>query len=328
MALSALAAGLLGPGPANGQQTGTRLPPATPANSIGDDGALLETAFDTALRMTVPVYVEGKGPFPFVIDTGANRSVVSEEVARFCGLPDAGVAPVHGIIGSQPAHLADVRRMRVGQVVSTGLRLPVLPQSRLGGAGILGVDFLRGRRVTLGFRDQTFEIEPSRSGPQIGRDGGSRIGDPSRPVTVPARFRSGQLIILDAEAVERPVIAFLDSGSQVTVANRALRDLVFAARPDLLPRVIHSQLLSATGQRASAEFAPLPRLRLGGQLLDTPLVAFSDLHIFDLWDLQAQPAILIGVDILRRFDRVACDFGRKQITFWPRRGPAARLQAP
>jgi hypothetical protein len=58
--------------------------------------------------------------------------------------------------------------------------------------------------------------------------------------------------------------------------------------------------------------------------IEAPLVAFADLHIFDLWDLQARPTVLIGVDTLRRLDRVAFDFGRKLITFWPLRGHIPR----
>lgn len=317
--LSVLAAGLAAPvgGRALAQPaTGTRIERPRPGPN---DGALLETAFDQALRMTVPVFLNGKGPFQFVVDTGANSSVVSTEVAGVCNLPDAGAAPVHGIISAEPAPLALVSRVRVGSVVSANLKLPVVPQSRLGAAGILGLDMMHDRRLILGFRDQSFSISPSGSGAQLGRTGGSRIGDPYQPVTVPARYRSGQLVILDGEAAGQGLLAFLDSGSQVTVANRVLRDLAFAARPELAERTIHSELISATGQRAPAEFARLPDLRLGGQRLQSPLVAYADLHIFQLWNLMDRPTLLVGVDILRLFDQVGFDFSRKLITFWPAR---------
>jgi hypothetical protein len=296
--------------------TGTRLEPPRAAPT---DGALLETAFDQALRMTVPVFLNGKGPFQFVVDTGANSSVVSTEVAGVCRLPEAGTAPVHGIISAEPAPMVRVGRVRVGGVITANLKVPMVPQSRLGAAGILGLDMMHDRRLLLGFRDQSFSISPSGSGAQLGRTGGSRLEGPYQPVTVPARYRSGQLVILDGEAAGQSILAFLDSGSQVTVANRVLRDLAFAARPDLAQRVIHSELISATGQRAPAEFARLPDLRLGGQRLQSPLVAFADLHIFELWNLVDRPTVLIGVDILRLFDQVGFDFSRKLITFWPAR---------
>jgi hypothetical protein len=302
-------------------------PPPSAAVQPPDAGAFLETAFDSAKRVGVPVYLNGQGPFEFVVDTGSNVSVVSTEVAEACRLPEAGQAVVHGILSAEPATLVGVGRFRVGKVVSAGLRLPRVQRSRVGADGILGLDMLRGRQIVLNFRNQTFEIAASDTGVQMGVGRNSRLAAPGEPVTVPARFRSGQLVIIDAEAVGQEVTAFLDSGSQVTVANRATRNATLARRPELADRLIHSELMSATGQRAPAEFGPLPGLRLGGMSVEAPLVAFADLHIFDLWDLQSRPTVLIGVDTLRRFDQVAFDFSRKLITFWPLRSRLARPPA-
>lgn len=303
------------------QETGSRIAPPKPP-----DTTVLETAFDQARRLAVPVYIDGHGPFEFVVDTGSNRSVISEEVANACNLKSEGVEAVHGILSAEPAPMVRVARMRAGAVVSAGLRLPRVTRARVGADGILGLDMLRDRRIVLNFTHQTFEIEASGTGIGHGVDRNSRLDAPGRPVTVPARFRSGQLVIIDARAVGAPVTAFLDSGSQVTVANRAVREAALAARPDLGPRLIHSSLISATGQQAPAEFGPLPGLEIGGIPIEVPFVAFADLHIFDLWDLQSRPTVLIGVDVLRRFDQVAFDFARKLITFWPPRGVALRQQ--
>ncbi|MEK6638843.1 MAG: retropepsin-like aspartic protease [Pseudomonadota bacterium] len=48
---------------------------------------IIATAEDDALRMTVPVMINGQGPFRFVIDTGADRTVISSELAERLGLP-------------------------------------------------------------------------------------------------------------------------------------------------------------------------------------------------------------------------------------------------
>lgn len=287
---------------------------------------MLETAFDEARRLAVPVFVDGKGPFEFVVDTGSNRSVVATEVAEVCGLKDDGQAEVHGILSAEPAAMVKVSRLRAGAVVSAGLRLPRVDRSRIGADGILGLDMLRDRRIVLNFQQQTFEIEQSGTGVGQGRVSDTRIRAPGQPVTVPARYQAGQLVIIDARALGRPVTAFLDSGSQVTVGNRAVRAAALAARPELEARFIHSALISATGQEAPAEFGPLPGLEIGGLAIEAPLVAFADLHIFDLWDLQSRPTVLIGVDVLRRFDQVAFDFARKLITFWPLRGHPLRFE--
>jgi hypothetical protein len=294
-------------------------PPAIPSPNV-----VLETAFDHAQRLTVPVFLNGKGPFDFVVDTGSNRCVVAAEVADYCRLPEAGVAPVHGILSAEPATLVKVDRVRVGQVASAGLRMPKVLRSRVGADGILGLDMLHGRRIVLDFQARTFSIETSNEGPYLETGRNSRIAGPNRPISVPARFQAGQLVIIDAEAAGQGVTAFLDSGSQVTVANEAMRRAVLAGRPDLGQRLIHSELISATGQRASADFGQLPGLRLGGMRIESPLVGFADLHIFNLWDLQSRPTLLIGVDTLRRFEKVAFDFSRKVITFWPLRIPYER----
>lgn len=282
-----------------------------------DTGAQLETAFDQAKRMSVPVFINGKGPFGFVVDTGANRTVVSAETAAACDLPPAGQAEVHGIAGAEPADLALVRRLGVGSVVSHDLTLPVLPRGRLGADGLLGVDILRGRRMSLDFIDNRFEIAPSGIGMSVGAGTNSRIRAETDPIQVPAAYREGQLVILDAQVADVRVAAFIDSGAQVTVGNHTLRDAVVHTHPDFGPRLAPVPLLSATGQTAMGEFAPLPTLRLGGMQINDVIGIFAELHIFELWKLSDQPAILIGVDVLRHFDNVTLDFGRKVVIFNP-----------
>ena len=149
-------------------------PPPAPGT-----GTRLETAFDEALRMTVPVHLDRRGPFQFVVDTGANRTVIGVETAERCSLSSDGVAAVHGIAGIQPAPLVKAPSLRVGQVISHNLSLPVLPRASLGADGLLGIDVLKGRRMELNFRANTFEIGPSGSGPVLGRGNDTRIPDPS-----------------------------------------------------------------------------------------------------------------------------------------------------
>lgn len=279
----------------------------------------LETAFDDARRMTVPVSLDGRGPFQFVVDTGANTTVIGSDTARRCSLVSDGVRPVHGIVGVQPAPLVKVPRLRVGQVQSRNLSLPVLPRESLGADGLLGIDVLKDRRIRLNFQRNAFEIGPSSRGADVnmlGGGGGTRIPDANRGIVVPAQYRSGQLVIFDADVDGVPVQAFLDSGAQITCGNEALRDLLLARRPEFGRRMAPTQLISATGQTSPATLAVLPRLRLGGIGLNNIRAAFAPLHIFSLWGLSERPSMLVGVDVLRNFDEVILDFGRRQVTFF------------
>jgi hypothetical protein len=50
------------------------------------------------------------------------------------------------------------------------------------------------------------------------------------------------------------------------------------------------------------------------QVGNMPIV-FADPHTFSLFKLDNIPAILVGMDVLRLFDRVAIDFSRREVRF-------------
>lgn len=291
-------------------------PIATPAPG---DGVALKTSFDAVQRMTVPTYVDKGGPYTFVVDTGANHSVMASELAGALKLPSAGRAAIHGIAGIDPAETVLVDRLTVGGLRSRRIRMPLLPRHHLGAEGLLGVNVLEKRRVKLDFRNNVFSIAPS------GRDWTAEVGargtrtahtgpDPS-VVVVPARQRFGQLTIVDAEVEGVPVTAFLDSGAETTVGNLALRDAVVRREPGLRAQMLVVQLVSATGQTVSGELSRIPPLRLGGLRIGNLSCVFADLHTFRIWDLLDQPAILVGVDVMRHFDSIELDFGRSLVAF-------------
>lgn len=276
----------------------------------------LATAADGVGRITVEVRVEGQGPFAFLVDTGANRTVVSDDIAARLGLQDGGDASIHGIAGVEVARTVRVQEMTMGQVSSRGLRCPVLSRGRLGADGLLGVDVLRGRHVMFDFEGR--QVRMRRSGAVSERAGTeSRTAAPGPTalsvVVAPARFRSGQLTIVNATLGGRAITCFLDTGSDSTVGNLALRRLVVAMTPRAVSTYV--QLFSVTGQTAMGEVLPLPSLTLGGLRLDRLQAVFADLHVFDLWNMRDRPTLLIGIDILRHFDGVAVDYGRREVEF-------------
>src|SRR5262245_11982061 len=65
----------------------------------------------------VPVYIEGKGPFAFALDTGTSRSVVDSRIAAELGLPSAGgEVQVSGVGGKAVAQPVRVGHWRVGEI--------------------------------------------------------------------------------------------------------------------------------------------------------------------------------------------------------------------
>lgn len=291
----------------------------SPPTARDGEAQVLETAFDATTRMTVPVRLDGQGPLEFVVDTGANVSVVAIERARELGLPVIGQALVHGIAGAQVTDITRVGKLSVGAVSEAIPRMPMMPRGRLGADGLLGMDILRGRRLIMDYEHRRLDIAraaPRQSAMPTFSVGGVRRGrDPI--FVVPARIRFGQLIIVDAEIAGVKVIAFLDSGSQNTVGNGALKAAVAGGQSGFAERLFKAPLISATGQTVTGEIAAMPPLRLGGLLIGNMSIAFADLHIFALWELTERPALLVGADVLRQFNSVEIDYGRRQVTFRP-----------
>src|SRR5690349_6629466 len=76
----------------------TRPAPAQtpPVEAAAPDAASAETTVATSMsdtdRMLVPVTIGGAGPYSFIIDTAAERSVIARDLARQLGLAPAGSA--------------------------------------------------------------------------------------------------------------------------------------------------------------------------------------------------------------------------------------------
>jgi predicted aspartyl protease len=263
----------------------------------------LSTVADMYRRMTAPIIVNGSGPFAFVVDTGANQSVLSEELAAQLGLSRGPVEPLNGVAGVQSA-TTTMATLEIGGKIEKDVIFSILPAQAIGGEGLLGLDRLEGQELTLDFRGETLRIQPP----------GRLWRDPD-DIAVKAHRRDGQLTLVDADLAGIPLVAFLDSGAGNTIGNMALRQLAIARNPTC--RWTDTPIVSATGQTITAQIADLPQLRVGGMRLPNWPVAFVDLHTFKMWDLTRKPAILLGVDVLSRFQSVCLDFARNEVRFRP-----------
>lgn len=290
------------------------------AGAQASDQAQLATGSDLSRRMTAPVRINGEGPFAFAVDTGANRTVISLELAGRLGLPPGPAANVHGVAGVERAETAAIDRLEVGNVASQKLVAPALSRARLGVDGLLGVDVFRNRRVLMNFIENRLIISADQAAAssvfgmrETASAGlGANLG---RRVVVPARYRFGQLIIIGADMARRPVTAFVDSGSESTVGNTALRRLAYDKGGAPQPVRFRVPVLSATGQTAEGELGTMPLLRIGGLNITGMTTVFADLHVFELWDLMDRPSLLLGMDVMRQFNAIELNYARRQVAF-------------
>jgi len=274
-------------------------PPAATVGQISTQAEIIALEEERHNRLTMPVMVEGTGPFAFMIDTGSQATAITHEIRTLANLAPAGRATLVGMASRREVELATIGRIEFGTNSYTNFAAPVLEREHVGADGIIGLDALQDFRVLIDFRKATISVED----PSVKqRRGGYEI-------VVRARSKLGQLLITDAmvEGVRATVI--IDTGAQASLGNMALRDKIRARRAQ---QVVTTDV---NGVDITGELAFVRTLSIEGlSLTDVPLT-FADTPAFAALGLQDQPVLSLGMQHLALFDRVAIDFEKKRIMF-------------
>jgi predicted aspartyl protease len=256
-------------------------------------------------RLTVPVAVGTQGPFNFIIDTGAERTVVSRELAGSLKLGAGSPVMVTSMTGSSKVNtvvVPDLVIKSIGELHT--IIAPELEARNLGAVGLLGIDTLRNHEVSIDFEKGTMAVRPS-----VKRKA-SAHRDPDE-IIVSAKNVFGQLIVTDAYYDTTRVQVVLDTGSQVTMGNSALRKRIGRAAP----KAQRIELTSVTGDKTMADYTSAPSIQIGDVKFAGMPIAFADVAPFERFGLMRRPALLLGMDALRSFRRVDIDFPNRQVRF-------------
>ena len=286
------------PGPVDSAVAATPDQEATPVNA----------ATDATSRLRVVAHINDHGPYHFVVDTGADHTVLASEVAAELGLSVGEAVMVKGVVRAVLTQTVSIRTMTFGSITKRHLTVPTLPRALLDADGYLGLDFLDGHRVTFDFRNHLLEISEPR-----GRFSANWVrGNEAR---VRASGSSGHLQAVDCTVDRVPATAFIDSGAEVTAANGPLLAALARRNPDFSDAG-SIRLIDITGGEILGQVAVVNRIRLTEALIftDCPLV-IADFLVFDEWGLRQRPALLIGMNLLRQFGRVSIDYGLQELRF-------------
>jgi predicted aspartyl protease len=282
-------------------QSGSPIPliaaeqPPLPGDALGFD--------NVASRMTVPVSIAGRGPYRFVVDTGAQRTIVSHDLAGLLGLQAGRQVRVTAMTGTATVQTVEVPSLSVSKIRADGIEAPALDQADMGAPGMLGIDALQDHAVSIDFARNEMTVRPSR------RHSSIAVGP--NDIVVTARNRFGQLIVTDARCEGQKVAVVIDTGTAITVANSAFIRML-KKQPTPLGKI---SLVSALGELMTADYVAVDRLELGEVGFNNVPMAVADAAPFKRFGLTDQPALLLGMDALRLFDQVQIDFANRQIRF-------------
>lgn len=291
---------------AAGAQTVSAYGPTGPSEAEGPENPVFATPtrLDRIGRVVAPVLVNGTGPYMFIVDTGASRSAVSPRLAQLLGLVPSmdAMMTVQGVTGGEAVPSVSIAQFEAGEIKLSNVQLPVLASHVFADAdGILGVEGLEDMSMLVDF--QTDRLAITRSRPK--RLDGTWM-------RIPVKLRFGRLMIADATIGRKKVRAVIDTGAQRTLGNLPLMRLLDLEQASLEPGT-DTHVFGTTSAQHPADSIPSPVIRLGQTGIRRLNVTFADLNVFRIWNLENEPALVIGMDVLGTTKALLFDYKRREL---------------
>ncbi|AKM11400.1 hypothetical protein AB433_00610 [Croceicoccus naphthovorans] len=254
-------------------------------------------------RLTLDVGIGSHGPFDFIVDTGSEATVVSSRVVDALGMQTGEPQTVIGVAGKAMRKSVVLDSLLVGSLRIEGLPAAVMEEADIGAAGIIGIGSLKDQRLVLDFEKRRITVSASRAR--------MRAMSNDNEIVVTAKRRNNRLIVKRATLDGRHIDVVIDTGSTVTIGNRELRRRFYAKAPVLAT----TELTDVLGNRQQVALIAVKNLTIGPVGFAQTAIAIADTAIFEELGLTERPALLLGMNHLKLFRRVAVDFRHRQIAF-------------
>lgn len=279
-------------------------PTAPEASPVEEPLFASPTRLDRIGRIVAPVTINGQGPFRLVVDTGASHTTLSPELAARLGLTpkENGALMLNGVTGAEQVPAVKLERLQAGDLIVEHVDAPIVTSSIMAGAdGILGVAGLLRERITVDFRHDRISI--TRSLPNDDLTGMLRI---------PATRVAGGLLMVETRVGGVKARTVIDTGAERTLGNAVLRDQLRLRKRIGEPQEL-TTVFGTTSDVSAGELQRIPTITLGGATINQVNVVFGEFHIFKVWDLDKQPTLLLGMDVLGTVRQLIIDYRRREV---------------
>ncbi|HXI88115.1 MAG TPA: aspartyl protease family protein [Parvularculaceae bacterium] len=284
--------------------------------------ATLPYRIDYDGAIVVDATINGKGPYDFMIDTGATLTFVFENAAadqnfqptggaqiRVLGLVRTGLLPPYrlGDIALGGAILPD----HVGVIVPDWSNAMRTPQ------GVIGLDFLKKYAVYFNHDQSTMSIYPAGGLPAALREQLKTVdlyGDDFKSA-------SQMLYVTDASAGAQNLKLILDLGASTTLVNYAVIEKLYEGTITFSPggSRIDARINDIFGDKKNAKALRLRTIRAGRARWRDRIVLVYDPPIFNALGVRSRPYGLLGADLLIDRD-FALDIASHKLFVAPRPG--------
>ncbi|MHA1907683.1 MAG: aspartyl protease family protein [Candidatus Thorarchaeota archaeon] len=272
----------------------------------------------------VPVYVNGKGPYTFTLDTGATATTISPQLAEELGIEtyEGDKAFATGVGGGKiDVSFAKVDSFKVGAEKVEDEEVMVIDFDSAMGCftpGVIGHTFLKNYRIHVNYRTKTMMIV-KQSDTNSGDEGDLHwvdfeYAEDTHLVTVPTYVNG-----------EGPFNLVVDTGSGGTVITPNLADKLGLSREQGVGDIQVKSLTSDAGADGCADgcqgiggFAPAyaiqaKEFKVGSKTQENPILAVIDLKDISPRGLVIHDGI-IGYPFLNDLELII-DYPNKKIAF-------------
>lgn len=217
-------------------------------------------------RPVVELMIGGKGPYRFILDSGAGQNLVDTGFAKEAGLPEVGRTTVQSPVADKAVEVAQVSmdEVRLGEILIHGMRASTMDLASYFGPdgphGVLSAYTFRGSLLVYDYPGKTIAIRPGKLPPADGRrvfEWGEHDGLPTVPLEV-----AGTVI---------PTHLDTGSPSTFTLPGRYMKSLPLASDPVVRGK---ARLVDTEVTLYAAPLAGT--VRLGEYAFENPQIVFGD----------------------------------------------------
>ena len=258
--------------------------------------------------MLVPVYVNGRGPHEFILDTGAGTTILTPELSAALGVKSTGSKEGQTAGGKVKVQLAEVQSIALGAAQREEVDVAITDLSHLERvvgakiAGDLGYNFLKHFRLTIDFRDSQLAINE----PRYASEFPSAVAEVKFRLAAPAK----PLILVQAHLNGRGPFQFaVDTGTSTTAISPQLaRDLNL--RQAIIPPV------TTGGAQINVSAARIESFAVDGASLRDMDVIVGDFLEMLSTVIGVQLNGIIGYNFLKLY-KVVIDYPNKTLALLP-----------